>query len=101
MSKQTGADLASLASLLETNFAAVQHQKSGAGALDLQPLWSIVNSVPDVVHELRRGERMLAAIERHDQFNRQDLGYSGPDDPALDPSCAEDWQNLIAAIGQS
>lgn len=86
-----------LIELLQTSFDGVQQQKSGHDKLCFQPLWDIVNSVPVVLAELRRAERMRTAIERHDRFNRDDLGYSGPDDPAIDPSCGEDWQQLIDA----
>lgn len=86
-----------LIELLQTSFEGVQQQKSGREHLSFQPLWDIVNSVPSIIAELRRAERMRTAIERHDQFNRDDLGYSGPDDPAIDPSCGEDWQQLIDA----
>jgi hypothetical protein len=58
-------------------------------------MWDIVNAVPEVLRELSRADKMREAILEHDRFNREGLGYSGPDDPAIDPACGEDWQRLL------
>jgi hypothetical protein len=89
---------AALSIRLRTAFECIRAQKGGSANLSLQPMWDIVNAVPEVLCELRRADKMREAILEHGRFNREDLGYSGPDDPAVDPACGEGWQRLLNSV---
>lgn len=95
-----GDTLNDLATRVEQAFENIQRQKRSSANFSLEPVWTIINAVPDVAAELRRAMNMKAAIERHDRFNIDDLRYTGPDDPALDPSCGEDWRQLLASLAR-
>jgi hypothetical protein len=91
------ATITELVERIEAAFAAVQKQKQNGSPFTLQPVWNLINLTPEVLRELRNAANMRKAIAEHDRFYREDLRYSGPNDPGLDPSCGEDWQRLLDA----
>lgn len=52
----------------------------------------------DLADLLTQYDAAVEALREYDRFQREDLGYSGPDDPALDPACAEQWAKQLAIL---
>lgn len=45
-------------------------------------------------------EALTAWMVEHDRFQREGLGYSGPEDPGLDPACAEQWSAMTELLSK-